>query len=267
MSALLPFSEWQGSVSGQAFLTAFVAGVEAELKLGISVSPEHYDVGWHITSTTGCIGAAVAVGKLLNLTESQMRQAIGIASTQVIGMQVFFGSDTKSFHIGRAAQSGMLSALLASNGYTSDLSALEAEYGWTHVVSTFRNTTAEFSGLGQSWEILKNTYKAFPCGIVIHPTIDACIRLRTRALSQGLDIANIEEVNARINPYVITLTGNRDPQTGLEAKFSVYHSAAVGLLYGAARPTEYTDEVVLNKTVVALRDKVQTTEDAHVPRD
>lgn len=266
-SALLAMSEWQGSVSGADFITAFVAGVEAECKLGVSVYPEHYDVGWHITSTTGSIGAAVAVGKLLDLDESQMRQAIGIASTQVIGMQEFFGSDTKSFHIGRAAQSGMLAALLVSNGYTSSEGALEAKYGWTHVVSTRENTSDVFDALGKTWEIEQNTFKPFPCGIVIHPTIDACIRLRSDALAQGLDITDIEAVDARVNPYVLTLTGNRDPQTGLEAKFSVYHAAAVGLLYGRATPSEFTDSVVKNVTVIALRDKVATTVDEDVPRD
>ncbi|KAK5937524.1 hypothetical protein PMZ80_010144 [Knufia obscura] len=265
-SALLAVSEWQGPVSGEDFLTAFVAGVEAECKLGLSVYPEHYDVGWHITSTTGSIGAAVAISKVLGLDLPQTRQAIGIASTQVIGMQEFFGSDTKSFHIGRAAQSGMMAALLAQGGYTSSLSALEAKYGWSHVVSTRENLIDTFATLGKTWEIEKNTFKPFPCGIVIHPTIDACIRLRTQALDRGLDISTIQSVNARVNPYVLTLTGKTDPQTGLEAKFSVYHAAAVGLLFGKATPTEFTDEVVLNETVISMRDKVKTTEDDSVPK-
>ena len=255
------------TVNGSEFLTAFVAGVEAECKLGLSVYPEHYDVGWHITSTTGSVGAAVAVCKVLDCDESQMRQAIGIASTQVIGMQEFFGSDTKSFHIGRAAQAGMLAATLTKNGYTSSLEALEAKYGWSHVVSTRENLTETFATLGKTWEVSKNTFKPFPCGIVIHPTIDACIRLHQEALRRGLSISGIKKVDARVNPYVLTLTGKRDPQTGLEAKFSVYHAAAVGLLFGEATPTQFTDEVVLNQTVIALRDKVLTTVDESVPRD
>ena len=265
-SALLAVSEWQGPVSGEDFLTAFVAGVEAECKLGLAVYPEHYDIGWHITSTTGSIGAAVAISKILNLDLPQTRQAIGIASTQVIGMQEFFGSDTKSFHVDRADQSGMMAALLAQNGYTSSLSALEAKYGWSHVVSTRENLTDTFATLGQIWEIEKNTFKPFPCGIVIHPTIDACIRLRSQALDRGLDIGTIQSVNARVNPYVLTLTGKTNPQTGLEAKFSVYHAAAVGLLFGKATPTEFTDEIVLNQTVISMRDKVNTTEDDSVPK-
>ncbi|KAA8619385.1 PrpD protein [Pyrenophora tritici-repentis] len=151
-SALLAIAEAHGPITGHefitAFITAFIAGIEAECKLGLSVSPEHYNTGWHTTSTTGFIGAAISVAKLFNLSTPQIQHAIGIASTHVIGMQAFFGSDTKALHIGRAAQTGMLAALLAKNGYTSSLQALEAEYGWLHVVNTRENAAAYFDQLG-----------------------------------------------------------------------------------------------------------------------
>jgi aconitate decarboxylase len=265
-SALLAIAEAHGPVSGYDFLTAFVAGVEAECKLGLSVSPEHYDVGWHITSTVGSVGAAVGVGKLLGLDEKQMAYAIGIASTQVVGMQVFFGSDTKSFHIGRAAQGGMMAALLAQNGYTSSFQALEAKYGWLHVVSTRENATAYFDELGQVWEIEKNTFKPFPCGIVMHPSIDGAIQLQDEAEEKGLGVEDIKTVELRVNPEVITLTGKTDPQTGLEGKFSIYHATAVGLLYGEATPSQFTDDVVKNATVVSMRKKVNVTVDKSVAK-
>ncbi|KAI1358846.1 2-methylcitrate dehydratase PrpD [Xylaria arbuscula] len=267
-SALLALAEWQGPVTGEDFLTAFVAGVEAECKLGLSVTPEHYDVGWHITSTVGSIGASVAVGKLIGLSIVQMQNAIGVASTQVVGMQEFFGSMTKSFHVGRAAQGGMLGALLAKNNYTSSLQALEAEYGWLHVVSTRENATAYFDQLGQIWEIEKNTFKPFPCGIVLHPTIDAATQLHNESVAQGKDIASIKSINLQVNSEVLVLTGKTSPTTGLEGKFSVYHAAAVGVLYGEATPTYFTDEAVTNATVVEFRKKVNvTTDDARFSKD
>ena len=266
-SALLAVAEWQGPVSGHEFLTAFVAGVEAECKLGLSVSPEHYDVGWHITSTTGSIGAAVAVGKLLGFNSIVMQHAIGVASTQVVGMQEFFGSMTKSFHIGRAAQGGMLAALLARNGFTSSTQALEAKYGWTHVVSTRENATAYFGELGKVWEIEKNTFKPFPCGIVMHPTIDGCIQLHDQMFREGKLVSSVKKIELRVNPHVLTLTGKTNPQTGLEGKFSIYHAAAVGLLYGQATPSQFTDSVVKNETVMALRERVSATTDEHVSDD
>lgn len=267
-SALLAVAEWQGPVTGKDFLTAFVAGVEAECKLGLSVTPEHYDVGWHITSTVGSIGASVAVGKLIGLDTVQMQNAIGVAATQVVGMQEFFGSMTKSFHVGRAAQGGMLGALLAKNNYTSSLQALEAEYGWLHVVSTRENATAYFDQLGQIWEIEKNTFKPFPCGIVLHPAIDAATQLHNESIAQGKDIASIKSINLQVNSEVLVLTGKTSPKTGLEGKFSVYHAVAVGVLYGEATPTYFTDEAVTNATVVEFRKKVNvTTDDARFSKD
>lgn len=266
-SALLAVAEANGPVTGNDFVAAFVAGVEAECKLGLSVYPEHYDVGWHITSTVGSVGAAVGVGKLLGLNTTQMQHAIGVAATQVIGMQEFFGSDTKSFHIGRAAQSGMLAALLAKNGYTSSLQALEAKYGWLHVVSTRENATSYFDQLGKIWEIEKNTFKPFPCGIVMHPTIDGAIQLSNETREKNLSVDNVKSVELRVNPEVLILTGKTDPQTGLEGKFSIYHAAAIGLLYGEATPSQFMDDVVKNGTVVALRKKVNVTEDESVPTD
>ncbi|KAI2621009.1 2-methylcitrate dehydratase PrpD [Hypomontagnella submonticulosa] len=273
-SALLAVAETlserdQRPVSGTEFLTAFVAGVEAELKLGLSVYPEHYDVGWHITSTTGSVGAAVAVGKLLGLDTEHLQHAIGIASTQVVGMQAFFGSMTKSFHIGRATQGGMLAALLARDGYTSSLTALEDKYGWLHVVSTRENASANFAQLGKSWEIESNTFKPYPCGIVMHPTIDGCIQLHNQALDEGKSIStdSIKRIDLRVNPEVLVLTGQIDPQTGLEGKFSIYYAAAVGLLYGAATPAQFTDQVVQNETVTSMRKLVNVTTDESVSED
>ncbi|KAI1499712.1 hypothetical protein F5X99DRAFT_388766 [Biscogniauxia marginata] len=266
-SALLAVAEWKAPVSGHDFLTAFVAGVEAESKLSLSVWPEHYDVGWHSTSTTGSIGAAVAVGKLIGLDTTRMQHAIGVAATQVIGMQEFFGSMTKSFHIGRAAQGGMLAALLAQNGYTSSLEALEAKFGWLHVVSTRENASAYFEQLGKTWEIEKNTFKPFPCGIVLHPIIDGCIQLHNQFASEDKAISEIKDIKLRVNPEVLVLTGQTEPQTGLEGKFSVYHAAAVGLLYGEATPTQFTDEVVRNQAVINMRKKVNVTTDEGVSED
>ncbi|KAH9909908.1 hypothetical protein F4778DRAFT_775816 [Xylariomycetidae sp. FL2044] len=269
-SALLAVSESLAAetpVSGPEFLTAFVAGVEAECKLGLSVWPEHYDVGWHITSTVGSVGSAVAVSRLLNLSTEQTGHAIGVAATQVVGMQEFFGSMTKSFHVGRAAQGGLQAALLARNGFTSSLEALEAKYGWLHVASTRENASAYFEELGKVWEIERNTFKPFPCGIVMHPSIDGCIQLHNQTRDDGKDIASIKGVELRVNPEVLVLTGQADPQTGLEGKFSIYHAAAVGLLFGEATPAQFTDPVVMNSTVVDMRKKVNVTTDDAVSED
>ena len=268
-SALLAYSEYKGNVSGNDFLCALVAGIEAACKVGLAVWPEHYDIGWHITSSTGAIGAAVAVGKIMKLEEETMAHAIGLASVQVVGLREMFGSDTKSFHPGRAAQSGLLAALLSEKGYTSSPQALEAKRGWANVVAGGGTPKLDqyLSSLGKVWEIEKNAFKPFPCGIVCHPAIDGCIQLHHEMKSKGLKLEDIQSVQAKVHPLVIELTSKRKPRDGLEGKFSVFHGGAVGLLYGKAGPAQYADEVVRDAGVISLRDKIDATADKTLQAD
>lgn len=193
-----------------------------------------------------------------------MQRAISIASVQVIGMHESFGTDTKPFHVGAAAQAGLTSALLAKKDFGGSLEGLEAKRGWAHVVSTRNNLTAEFSTFGEVWETTKNTFKPFPCDRIIHAAMDGWIQIHDQAKKKGLDVTKIANVTARTAPRVLFLTDDKTPETGLAGKFSVYHAAAVSLLYGEATPTQFTDEAVQNKTVIALREKVHVTTDEDV---
>jgi len=132
------------------------------------------------------------------------------------------------------------------------------------VLSTKFDPSEIIDGLGETFEIDLNTYKPFACGIVIHPIIDACVQLRNEF---GLSGDEIESVLARVHPLVLELTGKKTPQTGLEGKFSVYHSAAVGFIHGAAGEREYSDAVVRDPKVVALRDKVTAEIDPTMHED
>ena len=268
-SALLAYAEYKGGVSGERLLCALVAGIEASCKVGLAVWPEHYDIGWHITSTSGSIGAAVGVGKLMDLSEDQMAHAIGIAAVQVVGLREMFGSDTKSFHPGRAAQSGLLAALLAEKGYTSSPQALEAKRGWANVVAGGGTPKLDqyMSELGNKWEIEANAFKPFPCGIVCHPAIDGCIQLGREIQKKGLRVQAIQKVEAKVHPLVIELTSKRTPKDGLEAKFSVFHGGAVGLLYEKAGPAQYADEVVISREVIEIRDKIDAISDKSLAAD
>jgi aconitate decarboxylase len=286
-SALLAVAEWKGGFSGKAFLLALTAGIEAECKVGLAVWPEHYDVGWHITSTTGSIGAAVAVSKLLSLSTTQTAHAIGIAATQVVGLREMFGSHTKSFHPGRAAQNGLMAAVLAEKGYTSSEQALEAKRGWANVVGVTKEGLEKSmekwlgfapvphpDGLGLPtpkqagrWEILRNSFKPFPCGIVIHPIIDGCVQLHQHMEARSLGVEDIKSVALTVHPLVLELTGKRKPKDGLEGKFSCYHGAAVGLIYGKATPSQYEDAVVQDASVIAIRDKVKAVADKTLGAD
>lgn len=251
-SAILALAERQ-PVSGEDFLHAFILGVEVECRIGNAVYPNHYDVGWHITGTTGVFGAAAAAGRLLGLSEQQMVWALGIAATQASGLREMFGTMCKPFHPGNAARNGLLAALLAQKDFTSSNQGIEAKRGFANVLSTKFEPKDITENLGKSFEILINTYKPFACGIVIHPAIDGCVQLRNE---HNLKADDIESIELKAHPLVLELTGKKTPQTGLEGKFSVYHSSAVAIIHGAAGESEYSDAVVRDAAVVALRDRV-----------
>jgi 2-methylcitrate dehydratase PrpD len=262
-SAILALAEYRPT-AGRDFLNALVLGVEAECRIGNAVYPAHYDVGWHITGTAGVFGAAAAAGKLLGLDAQKMRWALGLAATQPVGLREMFGTMTKSFHPGRAAQNGLTAALLAAQGYTSSEAAIEAKRGWANVLSTARDYGRITERLGASYEILLNTYKPYACGIVIHPAIDGCIELRNE---HALTAAVIERIDLAVNPLVLELTGKRTPRTGLEGKFSVFHACAAAIVEGAAGERQFSDRAVRDPTVTALRDRISATADPAMPAD
>ncbi len=256
-SALLAVAESR-PVSGPAFLDALIIGMEVECRIGNALYPDHYDVGWHITGTTGVLGAAAAVGKLLGLDARRQSWAMGIAATQSSGFREMFGTMCKSFHPGRAAQNGAMAAFLAEAGFDSSDRALEAPRGLANVMSTKQDYGEILDTLGQEWETALNSYKPFACGIVIHPTIDACIQMRE---DLGDDVARIASVDVIAHPLVLELTGKTEPRTGLEGKFSVFHAAACALVRGDGAPTAFTEEAVTHPDLVALRRKVHVTSD------
>jgi 2-methylcitrate dehydratase PrpD len=251
-SALFALAEYR-PVTGAELLHAFILGVEVECRIGNAVYPEHYDIGWHITGTAGVFGAAAAAGKILGLDEQQMIWALGIAGTQSSGFREMFGTHCKSFHPGRAAENGLTAALLAEKNFTSSNQVIEAKRGFANVMSTRHDYARITDGLGKTFEITLNSYKPFACGIVIHPAIDGCVQLKKEHKLAG---SEIEKVELTVAPLVLELTGKRTPQVGLEGKFSVFHSCAVALLYGAAGEKEYSDAMVRDPKVIAVRDRV-----------
>src|ERR1051326_3982255 len=263
ISAILALSEHH-PVSGQDFVNALVLGVDVECRIGNSVYPKHYDVGWHITGTAGVFGAAAASGKLLGLSEQQILWAIGLAATQPVGLQEMFGSMTKPFHPGRAAQNGLTAAVLASKNFTSSEQSLEAKYGWVNALGTAHNYNYITNNLGQAFEISNNTYKPFACGVVMHPTIDGCIQLRNE---HKLTAEQIDRVELKVHPLVIQLTSKKSPQTGLESKFSIYHAASVALIEGAGGVDQFSDRAVRDHAIASLRDRVTATVDSAVHED
>jgi 2-methylcitrate dehydratase PrpD len=262
-SALFAYAS-ANPVSGQDFLHAFILGFEVVSRIGNATYPAHYDAGWHSTGSVGIFGAAVAIGKLLELDAERMTYAIGLAATQAAGIREMFGSMAKSFHPGRSAQSGYMGALLAEKGFTTGRFPLEAPRGFAAVLSSAYDLSKITDRLGETFELRENTYKPFPCGIVVHPTIDACIQLRERHALRADDVTGVE---LRVAPLVKDLCNKKEISTGLEGKFSIYHAAAIGLGRGAGGLAEFTDETVNQPDMRRLRGITEAIGDETVHED
>jgi 2-methylcitrate dehydratase PrpD len=262
-SALFAYAS-ANKVSGRDFVHAFILGFEAESRIGNSVYPAHYDVGWHITGTAGVFGAAVAIGKLIGLSEQQMIWAIGLAATQAAGLREMFGSMAKSLHPGRAAQNGYASALLAQAGFTSGVHGLEGPRGFAAVQAAKYDLSKITAGLGVDFDLRANTYKPFPCGIVNHPAIDGAIQIHNQNKPAP---ESIRAVRLRVAPLVLDLCNQQNITRGLQGKFSVYHGAAIGLVRGKAGIREYTDEAVNDPAIKRVRESATAVGDPSLTED
>ena len=245
--------------SGRQAMRAFVLGCEVQLRLGVAISPEHYDDGWHITGTCGTIGAAVAAAALLGLDGAASARAIGIAASTTVGHREAFGTMAKAYHAGKAAANGMRAAQLARAGFTAPPDALT--HGFADALAHAHRIGSLAIAFDGDFELAKNTYKPYPCGIVAHPAIDAAVELAPRVARD-----RIASVAVHCNPLVPELMGNRVPVDGLQARFSAVHGVTMGLLAGAVGIAQYENDTVNDAAVVALRAKVNLLPANDVPR-
>jgi len=262
-SALFAYTS-ANTVTGPDFLHAFILGFEVISRIGNATYPEYYNAGWHSTGSLGGFGAATAIGKLLNLNAEQLTYAIGITATQSAGIRDMFGSMMKGLHPGRAAQSGYSAALLAQQGLTSGLTPLEGERGLVAITVDSYDLNKIVDDWGVSFELRDNTYKPYPSGIVIHPTIDACSQLHEK---HRLPLDQIAAVELRVAPLVKDLCDKKNIATGLEGKFSIYHAAAIGLGRGKGGLAEFTDEAVNDPALTRLRRLTNAIGDPDVSED
>jgi 2-methylcitrate dehydratase PrpD len=250
-SALLAYAS-ASRTAGKDFLHAFIMGFEAESRVGNAVYPAHYNAGWHITATAGVFGAAAAIGKLLDLSTQQMIWAMGLAAT------------AKSFHAGHAARNGYLSAVLAKSDFTAGEQGIESPRGFAPVLASKYDLSKITAGLGEDFQIRYNTYKPYPCGIVVHPTIDGAIELHR---AHHPDPDSIKTVRVRVNPLVLDLCNKRNITQGLDSKYSIYHSAALGLVRGKAGIHEFSDAAANDPVIRRVRELVVPIGDPSITED
>jgi 2-methylcitrate dehydratase PrpD len=264
-AALLALAERQ-SIPGTDFLTALVLGIEIECRLSkaLLVPPARGQVGWYITGVTGGIGAAAAASKVLGLDRQQTIWALGIAAAQASGFRQTHATMCIGFVPAHAARCGLQAALLAARGFTCSDQILEGPKGFAAVFAEQANLAAATDGLGQTWETLANAYKPYPCGIVIHPVIDACLQMVNETSPDPADIACIR---LGVHPLCLTLCDRPAPKDAQEAQVSLQHWTAAALVRGAAGLPEAADACVRDPDVVALRQCIDATPDPSVGRD
>ena len=233
---------------GEVIVKAIALGVEAQLRVALAMNPQHYDAGWHVTGTVGPIGAAVAASIVLGAGSAELAHACGIATSLTVGHREGFGTMVKSLHAGKAAANGLLAATLAVRGFTAKATALEGPRGYFNILAQQWEEDALLDGFGEHWEILRNTYKPYPCGIVIHPLIDAALEL-----VPGLDHREIVQVSVRCHPLVAELTGDLEPSDGLQTKFSAVHAVAAALVTGSAGPGQFSTKAARDPAIRRVR--------------
>ena len=260
-AALFALAETR-TISGEQLLLAFVLGVEVECRLGMAISPEHYARGWHITSTCGVFGAAAAVGNVLGLDAHQLVWAFGSASAQAGGLVETLGSAAKSIGVGNAARNGLLSALLAQEGFAGPDQPLEGERGFLKVFGEQPRIDEVRQRLGERWALNANTYKPYPCGVVLNPVIEACLDL-SRERNWTLD--DIQRVELTGHPLLRQRTDRPDIRSGRQAQVSAQHAVAVSLATGRAGLAEFSDASVNDPALRALYGRLTFIDDARYP--
>ncbi len=257
--AILAQGEASGS-SGAEMLTAYVAGYEvwAEL-LAREPTPLHRK-GWHPTAVLGTVAAAAACAKLRNLDDRATATALAIAASMSSGLVANFGTMTKSFQVGRAAQSGLSAARLAQAGLTASLDALEHPAGLLLALAADGKPELDrpFVAARKEWFIVSHglNIKRYPICYATHRSIDAALDLVER---YDLSPGKIERIHVSTGQTQMLMLRNGRPQTGLEAKFSMQFAMAAAVCARRVGLTELTDEFVLRPEVQAIFPRVSLT--------
>lgn len=252
LGALLPLAQ-QRRASGSALLAAFVAGYELACRAGQSVSPGHYERGYHATASVGVLGAAAACAHLLQLDPERTAHALGVAATQAAGLRSMFGTECKPLHAGLASQAGLRAAQLAELGIVARADALECRVGWADTLApAFDPRLAQAEP--ERFHIRDNLFKYHASCYGTHATIECLRRLR----EQGLQASEVERVIVRGERGQETICNIAEPRTGLEAKFSLRFAAAAALAGSdTADPAFFSAESAADPRIVALRDRVR----------
>jgi 2-methylcitrate dehydratase PrpD len=254
LPALLALAERSGA-SGKQLTLAYHLGVEVECKIAEAISPRHYQDGFHSTGTCGPFGSAAACAKLLRFEHSEILNTFGLVASQSGGLRENFGTMTKPFQAGHAAESGLVSAELVALGWTAAGQILEADRGFFHAFGGSYDPAAIMDRLGKPWTFLSPgiSLKPYPSGSLTHPAMTELARMIE---ANNIQAAQVEKIDVGANHNMTTTLLHHQPKTGLEAKFSMEFCIAILLLEHKAGLKEFSDEVVQRADVQEMIRRV-----------
>ncbi len=251
-------------LSGRDLLASVVLGYEAQIRVGLAVSPSMFvDRTFLPPGTLGIFGAAAAVAKLLGLDVQATAGALGTAA--YIGPLAPFesfrlGAPSKDTIMGWANHAGLHAAELAAAGFGGPDSALEGEYGFCRTVSEHFDMDRLFRGLGQSFEILRTGLKPYACCRQHHTAIDAVMELKE---VHGLRPEQVERVRHRT--FVVASRGSdARPKSVQAAKYSAPYTIALALALGRNDRAQYSMNLIEDASLLALASKVEVFPDAEL---
>ena len=255
LPAVLATAETRG-MPGKQLLLAYNIGVEVETKIAEAINPRHYEEGFHSTGTMGVLGSAAAMAKIYGLDRAKTLIALGIAASEGAGFRENFGTMTKPFHAGRAAESGVVAADFAALGWTATDKILEAPRGFFQAAGGGYDRNAIMGKLGKPWTFASPgvSIKPYPSGSLTHPGMTAMEKMVREHKIKG-DQVDLLEVGTNKNmPNTLI---HHEPKDELQAKFSMEFCMASLLLYGKAGLLEFNDEVVNRPEVQAMIQRVK----------
>jgi len=233
--AVLSLGEKLGS-SNRQMLNAILQGFEAMCRIGAAVGPAHYRI-WHNTATCGPFGSAMATAALYELDDAQTLDALGNAGTQSSGFWQFMetGAMSKHLHAGRACESGMLAAELATLGFTGPAQILEGRKGFFAGMCDDPSPARILDKPDEDWQLRLTSIKPWPCCRHTHPVIDCALEIHGM-----LDGEGVEQIEIKTYQAALDVCDNPLPESEYQAKFSLYHTAAIALLDGAVGLESFT---------------------------
>lgn len=262
LASTLAVAEERG-VSGAAFLEAFLTGFEVECKIAEAIDPEHYRRGFHSTATAGTFAGAAGTARLLKLDAVRTSHAIGIAASCAAGLRVNFGSMTKPLHAGRAAENGIVAAMLAAGGFTAGEDGLDGRWGYFQVLGGGAEPNRLIGALGRPHSIINPgvSVKPYPCGSLSHPSMDAMLKLVSE---NNVQPGQIKAIRLRAGSNILEPLRYKTAKTELEAKFCVPFLLGVIALRRRAGIQEFTDEFVASAPIQEMMTKVSTVFDPKI---